>query len=150
LNPIVVVTGANAELVAQALKGLDVIQTHNANWRTGQSTSVRAGVRVLPDHVEASLFLLADMPLVPPELVRALVRRHQTTLSGLVAPKAGGRRANPVLFDRSTFEALLELDGDQGGRTLFNHFQVEWVDWDEEILLDIDTDRDLEKLKALE
>lgn len=150
LDPIVVVTGANVEIVKRALSGLDVIQAYNAHWQIGQSSSVRIGLQALPRQVEAAVFLLADTPFVPPKLVRSLVNEHRQTLSGLVAPRAGGRRANPVLFDRKVFTALEQLEGDQGGRTLFDRFEVEWIDWGAEILLDIDTAGDLKRLRALE
>jgi molybdenum cofactor cytidylyltransferase len=82
--------------------------------------------------------------------VGALVERHATTLSPLVAPLTGGRRANPVLFDRRTFPDLLALTGDVGGRSLFARYPVEWVTWhDESILLDVDTQSDYQHLLEL-
>jgi molybdenum cofactor cytidylyltransferase len=150
LDPVVVVTGAYADQVERSLSEIEVVLAHNSDWETGQSASVRSGIEALPDHIEAVVFLLADMPLVPHELIGDILQTHQRTLSPIVAPRAGDRRANPVLFDRETFEALLTLEGDQGGRSLFDHFEVEWVVWDDEILLDIDTASDLEQLRALE
>ncbi len=91
----------------------------------------------------AAVFLLADQPQIPAELVRMLVDTHAATLSPLVAPRVNGRRANPVLFGILTFPDLLALSGDTGGRLLFTeptHYPIAWVDWpDDRILLDVDT-----------
>jgi molybdenum cofactor cytidylyltransferase len=154
LKPVVVVTGAMREAVQAATQDLDVIQVYNPDWEQGQSTSVKAGLQALPTETGGAIFLLADMPQVPVELIRALVKQHAQTLHPLVAPSVAGQRANPVLFDRSAFPALFELQGDRGGRVLFNapdRFPVTWVSWDDPaILLDVDTPEDYARLLELE
>jgi molybdenum cofactor cytidylyltransferase len=52
-----------------------------------------------------------------------------------------------VLFDRALFAELMSLEGDTGGRTLFDRHTVQFVDWDDtKILLDVDTPEDLARL----
>jgi molybdenum cofactor cytidylyltransferase len=148
LRPVVVVVGAKAESVIPVLEGEPVSIVHNPEWTLGQSSSLKRGLAEVEEIVEAVVVLLSDMPFVNAELVRALVQEHRRTLSPLVAPYAGGRRANPVLFDRATFSALRSVEGDQGGRTLFQQFPVALVEWDESILCDIDTPDDLDRLKG--
>jgi molybdenum cofactor cytidylyltransferase len=148
LRPLVVVTGHQERLVEQALVGEGTALIHNADWEMGLSTSVKTGLAAVEQGVEGAVFLLADTPHVDAALVRALLQRHRLTLSPLVAPHAGGRRANPVLFDRSTFPALRELQGDAGGRVLFERFACQEVEWDESILLDVDTEADVRKLQG--
>jgi molybdenum cofactor cytidylyltransferase len=64
-----------------------------------------------------------------------------------VAPTTGWKRANPVLFGRETFEALMTVTGDRGGRAVFNQFNVEWLPWvDSRIALDVDQPGDEEIL----
>jgi molybdenum cofactor cytidylyltransferase len=99
--------------------------------------------------VGGAIFLLADQPQVTPQIIRALVERHAQNMSAIVAPLAGDRRANPVLFDRETFQDLLGLSGDVGGRALFTKYAVDYVPWhDESLLLDVDTEDDYRKLLA--
>jgi molybdenum cofactor cytidylyltransferase len=60
-----------------------------------------------------------------------------------VAPQIGGQRGNPVLFDADTFGDLLAIEGDIGGRAIFNRYPVEWVYWhDTNLLMDIDSPED--------
>ncbi len=147
LSPVVVVVGAQASLVSQALDGLPVQVVENASWKAGQSGSVRVGVSALPPQTGAAIFMLADQPYVPPRLVQSLVELHRVSLAPLIAPLVGGQRSNPVLFDRTTFGDLLALDGDQGGRALFSRYPVQWLPWhDVSLLLDIDTPEDYRKL----
>jgi len=150
LSPVVVVTGAYAGPTQKAVGELRVEFVHNPDWQLGQSTSVIAGLGALPAEVGAVVFMLVDQPQVPSELVRGLVQIHRRTLSPLVAPQVNGRRANPVLFDRSTFPDLLVLSGDAGGRSLFERYAVEWLPWqDVNILLDVDTPQDYQNLLAM-
>ncbi len=147
LDPVVVVVGHEAEAVSQALADLPVRVVHNPHWAAGQSTSVRAGVEALPPEVGAAVFLLADMPLVTPTLVQALVDVHARTLAPIVAPMVDQRRGNPVLFDRSTFADLLALQGDVGGRFLLQKHRVLGLPWfDETTQLDVDTPEDYQRV----
>ena len=150
LSPLVVVIGAAGERVRRALEGESVRVIDNPDWKAGQSSSVQAGLSPVESGVEAAIFLLADMPLMDSELVRQVVRIHRTSLAPLVAPRVAGRRANPVLFDRVTFPELHRLEGDQGGRSLFDRYEPAWVEWGESAMLDLDTPNDLQRLRDLE
>lgn len=150
LSPIVVVLGAESESVREALRDEPVTYVENPEWERGLSGSVRRGLQAVEQQSEGVVMLLADMPLVDAALIRALVQGHQESLSPLVAPFIEGRRGNPVLFDRETFASLHEIEGDQGGRVLFEEFPVKSIEWDESVLLDVDTADDLEKLRGIE
>ncbi len=150
LSPLLVVVGAAGAQIRLALEGEPVTIIDNPDWENGQSTSVRVGLSRVEAGIEAAIFLLSDMPLVDPELVRQVVATHRRTLAALVAPRVGGRRANPVLFDRSTFLDLRQLTGDQGGRSLFDHYDPAWVEWTESAMLDLDTPEDLRRLRDRE
>ncbi len=151
LWPLKIVTGAGAPDIEEVLRDLPVQFVYNSLWELGQATSVVAGVKSLPSRCGAAIFLLADQPQIPVTLLRSLVERHTQTLAPLVAPLVDGRRANPVLFDRTTFDDLLKLEGDSGGRPLFAHYQAEWLPWhDPNILLDVDTEDDYRRLIELD
>jgi molybdenum cofactor cytidylyltransferase len=147
LSPVIVVTGSDAKSVTAAVQDLPVHCVHNTDWQTGQSGSVKVGLQALPTETGAAVFLLADQPHTPPQLIASLVEAHAATLSPLVAPLVQGQRANPVLFDRLTFPELLLLSGDQGGRALFSRYWPHWVPWhDAAVLQDVDTPEDYRRL----
>jgi molybdenum cofactor cytidylyltransferase len=147
LSPVIVVTGAAAERVEAALADLPLVIVRNPGWSAGQSSSLRAGLGALPGRSGAALFLLADQPQVPSSLLRALVAHHRQGLPAILAPMVGDRRANPVLFDRTTFPALSALSGDVGGRAVFSQFPVSYLPWqDEGLLVDVDLPEDYDQL----
>lgn len=151
LDPVVVVTGAHTEEVQRAVADLAVQPVFNPAWAAGQSSSVATGLRSLPAKCGGAIFLLADQPQTPAALLRSLSSRHAETLAAIVAPLVDGRRGTPVLFDRTTFPDFSSLQGDTGGRALFQRFPVTWLPWhDSNLLLDIDQPGDYQKLLGLE
>ncbi len=149
LSPILVISGAAHEQVVDAL-GDDVIIIHNQNWKAGQSSSVRAGIKGLTDDVGAAVFLLVDQPLIPPELIKLLRNKHAQSQAEILYPLINAQVGNPVLFDRLVFEKLIQLDGDQGGRAIFSMFSPQSVAWnDPASQQDIDSPEDYQKLLTL-
>jgi molybdenum cofactor cytidylyltransferase len=147
LSPVVVVTGAWAEDVAEAVSDVVVRIANNPEWQTGLGSSVRTGVRALPVESGAAVFLLADQPQIPSTLIKALLAEHARTLAPIIAPLVNGRRGNPACFDRVTFPELLALTGDTGGRALFSRYPVTWLPWhDASVLVDVDTEEDYQRL----
>ena len=148
LDPIVVVLGADGPAVREAIGQLAVQITNNPDWNEGQSSSVRAGLKMLAPNVDGAIFLLADMPFVDADLVCTLVETQRKSLEPIVAPWTGERWGNPVLFDRGTFEALSQIRGDQGGRVLFKKYSVRAVPWGQAAMLDVDTPDDLDTIRG--
>jgi molybdenum cofactor cytidylyltransferase len=146
LTSVVVVLGAEAEAVRAVLDGMQVEFVTNPDWEEGQSTSVRKGLEAVIGNVEGAMFLLADMPRIEARLINSLIEYHRRSLTPIIAPRAGGRWGNPVLFDKTTFDGLAQLSGDRGGRTLFDHYRVGGIDSDESVLFDVDNPGDLRQL----
>lgn len=147
LEPVIVVAGALSPQIEQALPHLDIKLVANPNWSAGQSTSVRAGIQALPQDTQAVVFLLGDQPFVTVELIQKLIETYQKTRPEILAPFVNQKRINPVIFDRSVFPHLLELQGDAGARSLFAQFPPAVMPWnDERAGFDIDTPEDYEKL----
>ncbi len=152
LWPVVVITGFHAAEIESCLSGLPVNIVHNPNYAQGQSTSIRAGLQSLTKNIGAAVFLLADQPQIPVEVIRALTEAHSRELPAILAPLVmEERRANPVLFDRATFGDLLKLEGDVGGRGIFDKHRVEYIPWYDDLLLfDVDKPEDYKRLMELD
>ena len=120
LDEVVVVLGANADIIREAIEDLPVKFVINDHWADGQSASIRAGLQVLSSQIGGVVFLLADQPRMTSTLINEIVRTHQNTFQPITLPMIDGRRGNPALFDRRTFQDLSALQGDSGGRQLFS------------------------------
>ncbi len=148
LWPVVVVTGFHAAEVESTLSGLPVKIILNSNFQQGQSASIKTGLSALPHNIGSAIFLLADQPQIPVDVIRALVESHTNEMQAIVAPLVlEDRRANPVLFDRDTFPDLMQLTGDIGGRAIFSKYKVEYIPWHDDVLLiDVDNPEDYQRL----
>ncbi len=149
LAEVLVVVGYRADLVREALQGLDVQVVENPVFAEGQSTSVKAGLAAIDPASAAAMFLPCDQPFVTTELIDQLIDAWAESGSGIVVPVHQGRRGSPVVIDRSLFGELAQISGDQGGRQLFARHEAEIVELPlptAEPLLDIDTLEDLERL----
>jgi molybdenum cofactor cytidylyltransferase len=147
LDPVIVVTGSNADKVGGALDRLNVQIVNNPIWPNGQSTSVKAGLAALPKSIGAALFMVVDQPQAPVALIEALLAVHAGSLAPIVAPMVNGQRSNPVLFDRATFADFAQIKGDVGGRAIFSKHQVTWLPWlDASLSIDVDVPEDYDRL----
>jgi molybdenum cofactor cytidylyltransferase len=121
--PVVVVLGANAELIRPALAHLPVLVTENAAWTEGMAASIRAGVTTLQQFsrsLDAALIALCDQPAFSADTIAQLVAAQRTTGRGIVAARYAGRHGAPALFLRAHFPILASLTGEEGARALLN------------------------------
>ncbi len=127
-RPVVVVTGAHAELSRREMEGLDVREVLNPLWETGMASSVRAGLEGLlgaDADAEAAVLMLCDQPHVTAEIVSGLVTAHRATGSPVVASAYGGSFGVPALFGRALFAELAQLEGAAGAKQVIKRHASE-------------------------
>ena len=127
-RPVVVVTGAHAELTRRELDQLDVREAFNPDWETGMGSSVRAGIERLISidvDVTAVVLLLCDQPHVTASVVSSLVAAHHTTGKTLIASAYGDSFGVPALFSRTLFTELKQLAGSSGAKEIIKRHASE-------------------------
>jgi CTP:molybdopterin cytidylyltransferase MocA/xanthine/CO dehydrogenase XdhC/CoxF family maturation factor len=143
LDPILVVTGHEADKIGAALGGADVTFAHNADYREGLSSSLRAGIAAVPSDCDGAMILLGDMPGISPTLIDRLVTAFDPDQGRAICIAcAGGQRGHPVLWSRGYFGEINALDGDKGARELLDRHTAalhEIQADDDAPLTDIDT-----------
>lgn len=148
-SPVVVVLGAKAERCRQQLGTRSIQIAVNDCWAKGQSTSMKVGLSILSDTVDAALFLLVDQPLITADIINILIERYQQNQASLVWPEFEGQRGNPVLFDRALFPEMQQVEGDIGARPVLMRWrdQAERVSVDERgVLQDFDRPEELSRV----
>jgi len=116
---ILVVSGHEAAAVAAIAQAEGVDTVHNPDYAEGEMlSSLQTAVRALPDSVGAVLVMLADQPLVTPEVIGQILDAYERQPYGLVAPTYEEQRGNPVLIDRRYFADLLALPAGAAPRHL--------------------------------
>lgn len=114
----------------------------NPDHARGMSTSLRAGVAAAPDHTNAFMIALADMPEITMPLVESLIDAFRQTDKDILVPNRAGSNGHPVLFDRKYEDELRALQGDVGAKAIIRRHasSVERFPTDDRaVLFDIDT-----------
>ena len=114
-----VVLGANAEEIRShanfALSDVVV----NADWASGQLSSIQAGIRSLPkDGTDGAMLFLVDQPLITAGLVESLIEEFEATQRRIIIPTYNAKRGHPVIFASSLYDELLAAPADQGARAV--------------------------------
>lgn len=123
----------------------DVTEVHNADWATGQRSSVLAAIAYARTHGFDDIVIgLGDQPFITPEAWQAVAASESPIAIGTY----DGIRGNPVKLSSTVWDLFIETDGDPdaGARTLI-HLHPELV---REVACkgnsaDIDTTEDLSK-----
>lgn len=152
LVPIVVVLGAEAPSITSTIRQKDLKIIINSDWEKGQSSSIRLGVQALLEensNTMGAFFLQVDQPQTSNSLIE-LMKKEAKTGAQIVAPWFCDEVLSPVYFSKHCFGKLMQIEGDHGGKTIFPHFDVRTVEWqDERQTIDIDTPEDYEMLREL-
>jgi molybdenum cofactor cytidylyltransferase len=146
-NVAVVLRETDSEIVACLHAHLPThapILITTANAAAGMAASLADGVRATRDW-DYVFVGLGDMPYVRTEtLVRLDAAMRRQRLDGrrcIVQPRYEGTPGHPVGFSREFFAELLDLDGDEGARSVVRAHRdvVEFVDVDDPgVVTDLD------------
>jgi molybdenum cofactor cytidylyltransferase len=118
-SPVLVVTGNNSGAVREAVAPLTPQFVDNPDFSKGLSTSLKHGLRFLPDDCDGALILLADMPGVTAAVLDKLIAAFDPAEDrAICVATRHGRRGNPVLWSRRFFPEMLAIEGDVGARHL--------------------------------
>jgi len=147
---IIVVLGASAGEIQQQIDFGGARVVINEQFELGMGTSLRPGLAAVDARSSAALIVLADQPFVSAQTFDRLIEQYEQHHPQIAIPIYKGFRGNPILLDRSVFPEVMALSGDVGCRAIFgshieNILKVSVEDIG--ILLDIDTQEDLEKLR---
>ena len=144
---VTLVVGHDDEAVVEASAGLSDDVIANRAHQLGIGTSISAGIRACRDGADAILIMLADQPLVTSAHLRELIDNWSGADNEIVASSFEGIVSPPILFPKNAFDALCELSGDTGARSLLSSdsFHVRSIDFPP-AGLDVDTPEDLRNL----
>lgn len=151
-SPVIVVLGANNNLINPEIIDLPVAVTLNPEWKEGLASSIRHGVRALCDsarQTRAVLLMLADQPLVTSKELCRLIERLGERDTPIVASEyqSGAEivRGVPAVFSFELFPELVQLRGTSGAKSLIRKYEAlaSYVPIPQ-AAIDIDTDLDLE------
>ncbi len=139
---IIVVGGHEFERLqglVQGIGGLECVE--NPSYRRGMFTSVKAGLARVRG--ERCFILPVDIPLVPAGVYESLL----SVEAEIVVPSFHGKHGHPLCCSRSVISRILQEPDGSSLRDVARRIGVQAVPVDaEEILIDIDTPDDYERV----
>ncbi|HXK28479.1 MAG TPA: nucleotidyltransferase family protein [Candidatus Binatia bacterium] len=144
VGKIIVVLGHDAETLKRRLEHLAVAFLVNADYKSGQLSSLQTAVRRLQSDRECDGMLvhLVDHPYISSTLVDVMIEQFYVAKKLIVVPRCQGKRGHPVIFSRALFAELLNAPLDQGAKAVVNAHRDETLEIETDdpgIAVDIDT-----------
>lgn len=150
MRPVIVVVGANCDVVKKELPGMNVEVVENERWKEGMASSLRCGLAVVQKkgpNVDGIIFMVCDQPYITKSLLNGLLQAQLETGLPIVASSYDGTLGTPAFFHRSFFNELMELKGDTGaGKLIKQHGDMVTTVPFSKGIIDIDTRKDYEGL----
>jgi molybdenum cofactor cytidylyltransferase len=150
IDEVVVVLGAEAGRVGEAVDFGAARTVVAEDWADGMAASLRRGVEAVGDR-DWVVVTLGDQPRVTPEVIAATIERARSAPPGTVALRAtyDGAPGHPVALSRAMLPRLATLSGDAGARDLLHGADV--MTFEAGRLCnpaDVDTPEELEALRT--
>ncbi len=143
IDEVCVVSGAGGDAVARLfLEASGVRVVPNPEFRSGKTTSVRAGVRAVSVTAAAIVILAVDQPR-PAWVIKRVVESHLDAGARVTSPRFQGRGGHPLVFDAGLRQELLDItEANQGIREVVRRHadRMNQVEFDSRVVrLDINT-----------
>ena len=126
-NSVIVVLGANYELINKQIYTLPITVLNNQEWQQGLGKSIACGVHYIMEfnqEAEGVLIVLADQPLIDTAYLNELIQNFIPYKNQIIASYyKKGNYGVPALFDKIYFKSLSELKDDKGAKHLLNQHQ---------------------------
>ncbi len=154
LNKIYVILGHESEQLQKLLTSYQSERVQlliNSVYEAGRASSIKVGIEKCDETIDGALFMVADKPTIKSDLINQVIGSFAATTSAITAVKTPNGRGHPIIFNRSLFTELLELNGDVAGENLITKYdnEISWVE-DDEVQLNINSPADYQKLLAAE
>ena len=117
---VLVVLGANAQMLKSSIKNNQLHIVVNELWEEGIASSIRCGLTYLLAQIPAPkniLFMVCDQPYITTELIDKLITLQKPG-KDIVASEYAGTAGIPAVFNKTLFPALLQLKGDAGAKKI--------------------------------
>jgi molybdenum cofactor cytidylyltransferase len=117
LGEIILVTGHEAEKVADAVMTFQVRVVYNDDFQEGMTSSIQRGVEAA-DPEYGLLICLGDMPLIAVQTYRMILEAVEPGKRQIVRPTFQGEIGHPLYFSRHFREEILKHDQPEGCRDI--------------------------------
>ncbi|MEE4203644.1 MAG: nucleotidyltransferase family protein, partial [Halieaceae bacterium] len=151
VTEVLVVTGHEAEWASDVLADLPVRLVHNAQYTSGQASSVMLGLSAISDGHDSILMCLSDQPLLTPSDLNQLLDAFDNVgQKPILVPRYQGVRGNPALLSAELRRSILTKSGNPGCRSFMDEnpqLVAFWEAPNDHFTRDVDTPDDYKALQ---
>ena len=117
IDELIVILGHQKEIIEKLIdKNEKVKFIFNKDFESGMASSIKTGLNNLSVKTEAFFICLGDMPMVNHDIYNQLIKSKDN--KEIIVPNYKGQQGNPVLFDKSMKEKIMNIAGDAGAKQI--------------------------------
>ena len=150
IRPIIIVLGANAEIILKNTSYPEISYIVNEQWQGGMSSSIALGITTIKDrhpYLENVIIAVSDQAYMNPEILEGLLSKKESSGKNIVASRYNETTGSPALFNKKYFAQLNSLKGDKGAKQILEQYPDDIATVKFELgHIDIDTITDYENL----
>lgn len=154
IQEIIVVVGNEKEKIRERLQGENVKIVENQEYETSDMlTSVKYGIRALPEDTDCFFIIPGDMPLVTAASYQCMLRKYESNKkSKIIQIRYQGDGGHPILVGKACRQAILDYTGNNGLKGALRPFasDIRTLEWhNSTVLMDADTPADFQRIKEI-
>ena len=117
VDELIIVLGYQKEIIEKLIDKNNKIKcVFNKDFESGMASSIKIGIDNLSDKTEAFFICLGDMPMVNHDIYNQLIKSKDN--KEIIVPTYKEQQGNPVLFDKSMKETVMNITGDVGAKKI--------------------------------
>jgi len=117
VDELIIVLGYQKEIIEKLIDKNNKIKfVFNKDFENGMASSIKTGLDNLSEKTEAFFICLGDMPMVNHDIYNQLIKSKDN--KEIIVPTYKGQQGNPVLFDKSMKETVMNITGDVGAKKI--------------------------------
>ena len=117
IDKIIIVLGYQNEIVKQLIDQDKKIKfVINKNFSNGMASSIKTGLKHLPENTEAFFICLGDMPAIDKNIFNILIKSKGD--KEIIVPNYKSEQGNPVLFSKTMKNEIMNIEGDAGAKKI--------------------------------
>ena len=117
IDELIIILGYQKEIIEKLIDKSGKIKfIFNKDFESGMASSIKTGLNHLSNNTEAFFICLGDMPMVDHDIYNQLIKSKAN--KEIIVPTYKGQQGNPVLFDKSMKETVMNITGDIGAKKI--------------------------------
>ena len=117
IDELIIVLGYQNEIIEKLIDKNEKIKfVFNKDFESGMASSIKTGLDNLSEKTEAFFICLVDMPMVNHNIYNQLIKSKNN--KEIIVPNYKGQQGNPVLFNKSMKEKIINISGDVGAKKI--------------------------------